>query len=408
MGSIRARKDVGGLLFDFRFRGVRCREQTLLVDTPTNRKKLGAILKRLEADITLGTFDYRRYFPNSKMAKRFDLLVDQLEEQRGSAPKTRTPLFKEFAEEWYDENQLRWKSSYQRIIRGTLDSRLIPHFGEKEVGSISKADILKYRASLAKVTHDTRGRKLSNDRINHVLTPLRMILEDAADRFEFNTPAIGIKPLKVSRNDVEPFSLEEVQLILKTVRTDFRDYYVVRFFTGMRTGEVDGLQWQYVDFANRQILIRETVVQGQIDTTKTPESRREVEMSGPVYEALMRQREGSLRSSKFVFCNREGGPVEHRNVTQRVWYPLLRYLNLKKRRPYQTRHTAATLWMAAGENPEWIARQMGHTTTQMLFTVYSRYVPNLTRKDGSAIDLLLAARGFSQSDAATPETAVEP
>lgn len=119
-----------------------------------------------------------------------------------------------------------------------------------------------------------------------------------------------------------------MQLILKTVRADFRDYYVVRFFTGMRTGEVDGLQWQYVDFANRQILIRETVVQGQIDTTKTPESRREVEMSGPVYEALMRQREVSFSSSKFVFCNREGGPVEHRNVTQRVWYPLLRYLNL--------------------------------------------------------------------------------
>ena len=120
-------------------------------------------------------------------------------------------------------------------------------------------------------------------------------------------------------------------------------------------------------------------------------------MSAPVYEALMHQREVSFRCSKFVFCNRQGSPVEHRNVTQRVWYPLLSYLNLKKRRPYQTRHSAATLWLAAGENPEWIARQMGHTTTQMLFTVYSRYVPNLTRKDGSAIDQLLLARGFSQS-----------
>tara|TARA_R110001583_G_C5568195_1_gene401799 strand:+ start:127 stop:753 length:627 start_codon:yes stop_codon:yes gene_type:complete len=208
MGSIRARKDIGNLLFDFRFKGIRCREQTLLADTSTNRKKLEAVLKRIEADITLGTFDYRRYFPNSKTAHRFELPVEKQEEQKASASRATTPLFKEFAEEWYDENQLRWKPSYQRIIRGTLDSRLIPHFGEKEVGSITKADILKYRASLAKVTHDTRGRKLSNDRINHVLTPLRMVLEDAADRFEFNTPAIGIKPLKVSRNDVEPFSLE--------------------------------------------------------------------------------------------------------------------------------------------------------------------------------------------------------
>jgi integrase len=53
------------------------------------------------------------------------------------------------------------------------------------------------------------------------------------------------------------------------------------------------------------------------------------------------------------------------------------------------RHTAATLWVAAGESPEWIARQLGHTSTQMLFKVYSRFVPNLTRQDGSAMERLL-------------------
>jgi integrase len=56
------------------------------------------------------------------------------------------------------------------------------------------------------------------------------------------------------------------------------------------------------------------------------------------------------------------------------------------------RHTAATLWLASGEAPEWIARQLGHASTEMLFRVYSRYVPNLTRRDGSAIDRLLASR----------------
>ena len=56
------------------------------------------------------------------------------------------------------------------------------------------------------------------------------------------------------------------------------------------------------------------------------------------------------------------------------------------------RHTAATLWLASGEAPEWIARQLGHTSTQMLFKTYSRFVPNLTRQDGSAIDRLLATR----------------
>ena len=55
------------------------------------------------------------------------------------------------------------------------------------------------------------------------------------------------------------------------------------------------------------------------------------------------------------------------------------------------RHTAATLWLAAGENPEWVARQLGHTSTEMLFKTYSRFVPNITRRDGSAMDRLLRA-----------------
>ena len=47
--------------------------------------------------------------------------------------------------------------------------------------------------------------------------------------------------------------------------------------------------------------------------------------------------------------------------------------------------------LASGENPEYIRRQLGHANVQMLFTVYSRYVPNLTRQDGSAFTALLSA-----------------
>ncbi len=87
--------------------------------------------------------------------------------------------------------------------------------------------------------------------------------------------------------------------------------------------------------------------------------------------------------------NAEGNPLDHNNVTKRVWYPILRYLGLKKRRPYQTRHTTATLLLASGENPEWVARFLGHVSTEMLFKVYSRYIPSLTRQDGSAFERML-------------------
>lgn len=118
-------------------------------------------------------------------------------------------------------------------------------------------------------------------------------------------------------------------------------------------------------------------------------------MSQPVIEALIAQRpEGYDHASErfseeYVFRTRNGMPINNTNFNNRVWKPLLCHLGIKYRRPYQMRHTCATLWLAAGESPEWIARQLGHSTTEMLFRTYSRYVPNLMRRDGNAFDTLV-------------------
>ncbi|WP_374278539.1 Arm DNA-binding domain-containing protein [Azonexus sp.] len=399
MASIRKHSQTGALFFDFRYLGRRCREYTTLPDTPGNRKKMEKVLARLEQQISLGAFKYRDFFPNSKIAEKLDQTDSVLEEtvvaqavgNLGQGADKVTPLFKDFAETWFAEKSVEWRESHKKTVRDDIDKRLIPRFGEMAVGAITKADILSFRADLAKVQARNRKTPLSNPRINKILNPLRQILCEAADRFDFRTPFQNIKQLRVKRTDVEPFSLEEVKRIIETVRPDFRNYFTVRFFTGMRTGEVHGLKWKYVDFERRLILVRETVVDGEETYTKTDSSQREIQMSQLVYDALKEQEKGTRKLSEFVFCNREGHPLDYKNVNNRVWKPLLRHLGLKVRRPYQCRHTAATLWLAAGENPEWIARQLGHTTTEMLFRVYSRYVPNLTRRDGSAFERLLTS-----------------
>lgn len=397
MGSIRKHSLTQALFFDFRYQGVRCREYTALQDTAANRKKMQKMMTVIEEQIVAGTFNYRQFFPTSKNAQKFDV-ISPLSGSLTVAPvqamqpaKPPTPQFKDFAEVWFGEKSVEWRNSHQKTIRDDLDKRLIPRFGEMEVGCITKADILAFRADLAKVQARGKQQTLSNPRINKILNPLRQILCEAADRFDFRTPFQNIKQLKVKRTDVDPFSLDEVKRIIDTVRADFRDYFIVRFFTGMRTGEVHGLKWKYVDFDRRLILVRETVVDGEESYTKTDGSQREIQMSQMVFDALRRQEVGTRKLSELVFCNREGKALDYKNVTNRVWKPLLRHLGLKDRRPYQCRHTAATLWLGAGENPEWIARQLGHTTTEMLFRVYSRYVPNLTRRDGSAFERLLVS-----------------
>lgn len=383
MGSIRKRSS-GYLYLDFHYRGIRCREYTKLKDSPGNRKKLEVILKRIEAEITLGSFDYSKYFPNGTMVDKFRLMW------KGSSDAD-IPLFEHFAQEWFEEAAVQWKDSYANTVSGNMRAHLIPHFAGKRVSSITKADILKFRSTLAKEP-GLKDEFLSPSRINHLMTPLRQILSEAADRYDFSNPFKGIKPLKVPKTDVDPFTLEEVMQFLDAVPAAYRNYYTVRFFTGMRSCEIDGLKWRFVDLEKRIILIRETLVEKKQETPKTPESNREILLNSLAYEALKIQWEVTANHpSGFVFLNSKENPIDRRNARKRIWYPTLEKAGLRPRRPYQTRHTAATLWLASGEAPEWIARQMGHTSTEMLFRVYSRFVPNLTRQDGSAFERLLAA-----------------
>ena len=393
MAKVTVRNETGKLVMDFTYRNVRCREQTALPDTLQNRKRVEVVLEKIKKALRNGTFKYRDYFPESALASRFDpAAAIDVGKSIQSPVNSSSPHFQDFASQWFKEHEIEWRRSHIRSLRSTLDGRLIPHFGQKVVSSITKSDILAYRATLAKVKGRGDKEGLSPKRINEIIGTLCQIIDEAADRFEFTTPTTNIKRLRVRKVDVDPFSLQDVQSILATVRADYRNYFTVRFFTGMRTGEVHGLKWRYVDFERRLIRVRETVVLGEDEYTKTDGSQRDIQMSQPVVEALTKQYEVTGKLSDYVFCNLMGAPLDNKNFTDRIWYPLLRHLGMTERRPYQMRHTAATLWLASGEAPEWIARQLGHASTEMLFRVYSRYVPNLTRQDGSAMERLLASR----------------
>lgn len=69
MATIRERS--GKLIADFRYMGIRCRETTNLEDNAYNRRILKKRLEQLEAEITLGTFEYEKYFPKSKRVDDF-------------------------------------------------------------------------------------------------------------------------------------------------------------------------------------------------------------------------------------------------------------------------------------------------------------------------------------------------
>lgn len=392
MANIRARKESGNLIIDFRFQGTRCREQTSLPDNKENRKRLEAIAEKIEASITLGQFNYADFFPNSSMVQKFaqrETLKNTLMTGNG------LPTVEEFKDIWTAEMLPTWRASYEASVKSNFKTHILPFFGKKVVGHITKADILQFRATLAKASPVT-GKSRRATTVNRVLKIFRLMMNEAADRYDFSSPFIGVKLLKEQKTDIQPLSLAEVKLFLSKVRADYKNYFKVRFFSGMRSGEITGLRWEHVDFERKQILVRETIVRGKVEYTKNDGSFRDIDMIIPLFDALKSQHEVT-GNNDYVFCNTKGEHLDNRNVCNRVWYPMLDHLGLKRRRLYETRHTAATLLMGAGENPEYVARMLGHVNTEMLFKVYSRFIPNLTRQDGSAFENLVADNSGEQS-----------
>jgi len=218
MGSIRVRGS-GNLQIDFRYMGARCREQTALPDTPANRKTLAKLLLKIEAEILLGTFVYSNYFPNSKMVARFEKQQQRL---LAGNRATKLPTFAEFANIWLDEMQVSWRVSYEKTMRLIIQNRLIPYFGAMEVDHITKAGLIQFRATLGKVRREN-GEQISAGYINRHLKVIQMILCEAADRYQFTAP-VRLKPLKMKKSDVDPFTLDEVERFLMQVPVAFVDY----------------------------------------------------------------------------------------------------------------------------------------------------------------------------------------
>ncbi|WP_298577237.1 site-specific integrase [uncultured Luteimonas sp.] len=396
------------LYLDFFYRGVRCREQTTLPDTAENRRRVQTLMNRISKEIKQGLFDYSATFPGSTKAAQFAGLPAAvgnvaLTTARGNflpaAPAIPdTPSFSDFSVTWRKEMAPQWRRQHRDSVDATFDAHLLAEFGDRPVGSITKADVLTFRARLAELPGRS-SQKLSPTTVNRTMGLLRQCLTEASERFGTPDPFKGVRRLKGRRPDVKPFSLEEVEKVRTTIRPDYRNYVTCRFFTGMRTGEINGLKWKYVDFEHEVIKVREVFSAGEAEeNAKTESSIRDIPMLPMVKEALRQQWEERDPDVEYVFCSRAGNPIDAHNFANRIWYPLLRYLELEKRRPYQTRHTTATLMLASGENPEWIARLMGHTNTQMLFTVYSRFVPNLTRQDGLAFAGLLSRQSATPSE----------
>lgn len=238
---------------------------------------------------------------------------------------------------------------------------------------------------------------LSARRINLVLLVLKQVIRTALRRRLIREdPTVGIRKLQEPRTEIDPLDPQEVEALLSACPRWWRPYFTVAFWTGARPNELAALKWGDVDWTRATFRIRAGRYRGVESTPKTIGGIRNVDMLPPVVEAMKAQRAQQAGArlkrglgapepgSDYIFTGSQNGLLKPNFLRDHVWYPTLKKAELRRRTMYQTRHTFASNALTAGEAPSWVAQMLGHTTPEMLFTVYARYIPNRTRRDGSA------------------------
>jgi integrase len=218
-----------------------------------------------------------------------------------------------------------------------------------------------------------------------------------------DNPVTRTKPIKIEREDedIDPFSLEEIPMVVGAAREGWeRSVVIVAVGTGLRPNENFGLKRANVDLDARVIRVRQTFSRFGEGGLKTSRSRRDVDLSEPVFEALLEHlAKGQSRSTwLWPVSLLHPLPRSPQQFSSKTWPAILKRAGVKHREFYQCRHTFATLLLSAGADWRYIADQMGHTDLTMLQKHYWKWRPGtIPRPAIDAFTEVLSVRQVSDT-----------
>jgi len=336
---------------------------------------------------------------NRKAAER--LLAQRVQEiGRGTFQAPREHVsFDELAESFLRHCEGQVRDTTLKDYRGNLTRHLLPNFRGWKIRAIRRTDVETFRARLL-----DKGVPRT---VNKCLTLLGQMCRYAIRHgwLEAN-PAEGTKLRAGSRRShdlIESNILTplEVRACVAACDARWRAIVMTAVMSGLREGELLGLQWGDIDWTSRQIQVRRSYTHGRFYEPKTPSSRRKVDIPPGLIATL---KEWKLACPPgphdLVFPSGAGNPESAANLLQRGFYPALRRAGLRKIRFHDLRHTYASLLIANNEHPKRIQALMGHASINVTMDVYGHLMPQGGDQVADRLGALVFGAGGSKTVAA--------
>ena len=292
----------------------------------------------------------------------------------------RSQMFSEYAIQSIESNAYSVKESTQYGYKTMLKRNILPYFKHYRIDEIMPSDIRAWQTKLLQTMNPMSAKNI------RIL--LGKILDEARmDRIIDSNPVSLVKsPRNTIVTEITPFTMDEINILLKNADKWMQTFLTVAFFTGMRSGELIGLKWEDLDFNSNKIHVSRSISQGRESSTKTGKMRI-IDMLAPVKDVLQRKyRENGLKY-EYIFTSRKGKPYrQHSAVVSKYWKPLLKRCTMAYRVLYNTRHTFATLMLTNGEDILWVSQMLGHSNVSTTMKYYIKYIEEKGKKRAAFLD----------------------
>ncbi len=306
---------------------------------------------------------------------------------RGTAIEPSEITVGEWLEQWLALRKEQIRPQTWERYRGLIRNHLIPTLGSTKLQDLRAPAV---QAALARWRTTPRGDgkpgAISSRSVRYCLQLLQASLDQAVkwQLIDRNVAAL-VSPPRLDPISRSWWSPDEARHFLAaTANTRWGLVWRLALMTGLRRGEILGLQWTDINWEARTLTVRRTMNRhNEAGPPKTIQGRRTVALDKETLDALRNAHE-QTPGNTWVFSTRSGTPINGRNLS-RAYYQAIIQSGVPSIRFHDLRHTHASLLLAEGENLRVIADRLGHSQVSFTAQTYTHAATEAQREKAEAL-----------------------
>ena len=326
--------------------------------------------------------------------------------------------FGDWIDFWYQNfSKPKIRPTTQECYENRIYNHIIPEIGKIPLNKLSQNDLQQFYARLKKGGRrrltEFYGEGLSDRMVRSCHTTCHTALEKAvSEGLITRNPSIGCKlPPKKSR-EMQVLTQDEVRRFLTQAKEEgYYEIFLLELTTGMRRGEILGLQWKDVNLHTGELHIRRQVVKKGAKTLiskpKTKSSIRTLMLPIDMVEILAEHKKTATCEWVFPSPVKEGEPRNPASIYGK-FQKILERSHCKKIRFHDLRHTFATMALENGMDIKTLSAMIGHISSETTLNIYSHITDTMQQQAAVRIDREIGGTNAEMPEPPPPKVSAEP